>query len=705
MTLDIRGSLKNTKPSRNRYVVFEELLSNALDSYLVRKTASGNIEPFEAKFEIALQSLNLFGDDFSACIRCSDNGAGMGKEQMAAFVTKDTSYKDDLAVPGIGKCKGTGRIQFFLHYEQVSIESVFEEEGRQYKVTAEYNAPRKLFSLEDFDVAATEGQSIGTTITLDRLRPEIKEPVYDTSDISQFFSADILRSHLFGAFVHRLVGLSETLGEFKIAIRSDIAGATEERAIIQSDLPNPDNIYPLKVFVKDPDTGEDTEDFRDISVAHYTLPVTEFDLKKNMIALCAKQTPVLEVTGKFLRTRAIESAPVNGNYHILLIEGAVFDDNVNENRDGFLGIPETPDSSGFLDTEKVSFDDVYKTIEPLVVRLLSPPTWTREQVVEEMASDFGLSEEMITDTVTRIQFGETAKDVAVRVLEKHQKKVIDTTEEILTMKSEILHLDPATPEFRDRVNDLAWKVTSAIDEIDKTNLSQLVVRRSAIIDILAHAKDLELTAQASESGARRRDESILHNIFFPRFTDSTETKDHDVWLLSEEYQYFDYITSDKQLSSMRLEGQVPLFDADVDEVLEAAFESTNSQFGGKRPDIALFTKEGAAVIVEFKAPGVGMQEHQNDLVEYANILCAKSNGQINRFYGYLVGNTIEPMRVFGWERFAKGGGYFRTADLKEPNTGHTIGQLYSEMLKYDDIVDRARTRIRAYRERLGLRSA
>lgn len=37
MTLDIRGSLKNTKLSSNAYVVFEELLSNAIDSYLIRK--------------------------------------------------------------------------------------------------------------------------------------------------------------------------------------------------------------------------------------------------------------------------------------------------------------------------------------------------------------------------------------------------------------------------------------------------------------------------------------------------------------------------------------------------------------------------------------------------------------------------------------------------------------------------------------------
>lgn len=32
MTLDIRGSIKNTKLSLNQYVVFEELIANAIDA-------------------------------------------------------------------------------------------------------------------------------------------------------------------------------------------------------------------------------------------------------------------------------------------------------------------------------------------------------------------------------------------------------------------------------------------------------------------------------------------------------------------------------------------------------------------------------------------------------------------------------------------------------------------------------------------------
>ena len=35
MTLDIRGSLKNTKISSNKYIVIEELISNSIDAFLI----------------------------------------------------------------------------------------------------------------------------------------------------------------------------------------------------------------------------------------------------------------------------------------------------------------------------------------------------------------------------------------------------------------------------------------------------------------------------------------------------------------------------------------------------------------------------------------------------------------------------------------------------------------------------------------------
>jgi hypothetical protein len=54
----------------------------------------------------------------------------------------------------------------------------------------------------------------------------------------------------------------------------------------------------------------------------------------------------------------------------------------------------------------------------------------------------------------------------------------------------------------------------------------------------------------------------------------------------------------------------------------------------------------------------------------------------------------------GWTRFPQGEGYFRSTSVADPETDRGIGELYSEIMMFDDVVDRARKRISAYRDRL-----
>src|SRR4051812_39521266 len=74
MTLDIRGSLKNTKLSSNRYVVFEELISNAIDSYLIRKHDDPSAPSLRIGVEVEFSAANLLEDQEAMAISCTDNG-------------------------------------------------------------------------------------------------------------------------------------------------------------------------------------------------------------------------------------------------------------------------------------------------------------------------------------------------------------------------------------------------------------------------------------------------------------------------------------------------------------------------------------------------------------------------------------------------------------------------------------------------------
>jgi sensor histidine kinase regulating citrate/malate metabolism len=125
MTLDIRGSLKNTKISSDGYVVLEELISNSIDAFLIRQHQDPAERSLEVSIEVDINTSGLLGDGTDVAITCTDNGCGFGNDQTDAFLTKDTSYKDDLAIAGIGKCRGAGRIQYFHHFERAGIRSTY----------------------------------------------------------------------------------------------------------------------------------------------------------------------------------------------------------------------------------------------------------------------------------------------------------------------------------------------------------------------------------------------------------------------------------------------------------------------------------------------------------------------------------------------------------------------------------------------------
>lgn len=239
-------------------------------------------------------------------------------------------------------------------------------------------------------------------------------------------------------------------------------------------------------------------------------------------------------------------------------------------------------------------------------------------------------------------------------------------------------------------------------KMDMANLSQLVVRRSSMLEVLQRAVDSALSCQTISSG-RREPEKIIHNVFFPTGKDSDDAIDHDIWILNEEYHYFDHIASDKSLASIPWSENQNLFDEDVDESLEALFAKNNTNHRLKRPDIAIFNQEGSAIIIEFKAPNVQLQEHIQDLAQYSRLLAAKSGGKIKKFFGYLIGSCMDETRMpLNYTRFPSGSGYFATDRIVDPQTGTQYGELYSEVLFYDQFIERASRRLRVFKEKLGM---
>lgn len=700
MTLDIRGALKNTRRSKSLHVVFEELLSNAIDSYLIRGAGTAPADALRVEFLLDFKRQDEDEECNDLRLVCLDNGAGFGRSETKAFVTKDTSFKDDLTIPGIGHCKGTGRVQFFHFFKKLSINSRFLENGEIFERTVFLDESDKELDESDFRVSQVSGGDLSTRVILEGIRAHVFEQLSSSANLEDDLSPAKLKQHLLVTFLHRLVGIKEYIGEFSIKISASSDSAEfPVQEINLSDLPEAASSPTVEIPYNIPNSSAlpKTEVFQ---ITHYKIDKAEYDLPSNIIALSAKSSPVEIITRRYLKINEIENRAIDGCYHLLFVEAEYLDRHVNDQRDGF-DIVEGSDGSGFLWDDELTKEEIYSALDPEIEKLITPPSWKKESIIESVSEKYGISQTMIADTGVRIRFGDTDEAVTKRVLAKYQERIVQDTSAIFELKQKIAELSPDGPEFREQINELAWKYTASIKSIDMSNLSQLVVRRAAVIEILQLAITKRLVVQQNVEG-KRKDERLIHSIFFPMGKDTDETDEHDIWLLSEEYQYFEYISSDKALSSMELSVGDPLFESDVDEKLAQIFAQNSSNNERKRPDIAIFSQEGSVIIVEFKAPGVSLDDHVNDLMEYAQLLAAKSKGRLRKFYGYLIGDTVNPNRLRGYERFPNGHGYFSTEPLIEHQTREPLGELYSEILYYGDIVEKAEKRLQVYKDRLNV---
>ncbi|TXI83084.1 MAG: hypothetical protein E6Q40_11610 [Cupriavidus sp.] len=423
------------------------------------------------------------------------------------------------------------------------------------------------------------------------------------------------------------------------------------------------------------------------------------------MAFCAKSSPVSDITSYYLRSKTEQNNPVGGFHHIVLIESDFLDQRVNEHRDDFEDIPKELDVGGLFPSGRVSYQTIHAAIDPVIEAMVVPGDWNKEEVIKDLADQYGVTEAMLADTSTRVVYGEPAHKIVGRVLKKYQEQIIDETAEIYRLKEEIVAAEPDSPDFRRKIHELSWKYTASLKSFDMANLSQLIVRRACIVKVLelACAQELAVQTNGVADGARRKDEQLIHNIFFPMRRDSTEVTDHDIWLLSEEYHYYDYIASDMPLANIAWNDSEKVFESDIDEEFKKLLARRAEDNKGKRPDIALFSKEGSAIIVEFKAPGVSMDDHVGDLNQYAHLMAAKSGGKLRRFYCYLIGDTLDPLRLgTNWTPFPTGKGWFQSGELKDPGTRAGLGETYFEILYFEDVVDRAKKRIGVYQDKLKL---
>ena len=202
-------------------------------------------------------------------------------------------------------------------------------------------------------------------------------------------------------------------------------------------------------------------------------------------------------------------------------------------------------------------------------------------------------------------------------------------------------------------------------------------------------------------------EDLLHNLIFQQH--SKNTHDSDLWLLDDQCLFFSG-SSEGQLNTIEVNGvkllKTKLTQEEIDYKRRNGLDGEVIDAGIRRPDVLLYPEEGKCIIIEFKAPNVEVSKHLDQINRYAMMInnLSDESFHLHAFYGYLIGENIN------YDYIQEANSAFKeAANLKyiyRPNYNipgrfkRNNGDLYTEIIKYSDILKRAQLRNKIFMEKL-----
>ena len=699
-----RGELNTIKKKKEVWLQpIYEALTNAWEAILERFGQEG-LSQGEITIEVQLlEQGSLVAEnnrvyEFSEITLC-DNGIGLTDSCFERLV----NLRDDTKR---FSNKGTGRIQYIHYFDTTILDSIFEKEGQfgRRVVTLSKNslflAQNAILRL-DLDETVTSG-SIGTKVVFKSPLEEGDAKLFASVD-SQALKKEIIR--------HFLVLFSDNRENLpKIHISRFVAGNLLDSAeISSSDIPEPDKKDTVLVNYSVLDARnkikqlDKTEEFVLRSFVY-----SEYDLDKNSIFLVskgqlAKSIPIGDLQDK---------ETINGRRYMFFLSGEYIDNNDSDNR-GELRLVSAKDlkkqeGNQMFDDEVVLLDDIKDATNAKIVDLykeIEAKNIETQKKIEVLQDMFLLDPKLIDTFRHKIKNTDTDEQILAKI---YQTDAQLKAEQDAKIKQQIEEIDALLPTDSDYQEKICAKVKDLVLTLPLQNrmvLAQYIARRKIVLELFDKILSRELK-NLKEGG--RIDEDVLHNLIFQQT--STNPEQSDLWLINEEFVYFKGV-SEKKFTQIEYDG-VKIFDKPLSEEDESYLNSLGEKRLNKRPDILLFPEEGKVIIIEFKAPDVNVSEHLTQIESYASLLLnyTRDDLHLRRFYGYLIGESIQDRdvrgRVSSYEYAAKFGYWFKPSE-KVVNFSNESdpGYIYTEIMSYSSLLQRAKLRNKMFIDKLESKEA
>lgn len=683
--LSFDGVLHDIKKSKTALQPLFEAFTNALEAIKIRQNSDNR---FKGEIYIKIntsETTTLIPEFISLSI--TDNGIGFNDDEFNRFNT----YK--LTNKGF-KNLGSGRIQYVHYFATTTVNSVYKQEDSFYE--REFIVSKKNDFLKQNAIVKhkysrkSEANQSSTTLTFSGL--------LEKSSIYKELNDKILKARILERYIHYFCYNKNRLP--KIIIEFFVQSELKSKSTISiSDIPNVDKAQTISLkYSKKNNSGiEKINKTENFTIDAFKIPKAL--LKENKLNLVSKGE-VIEESDITLDSLAATDN-INGNKYLFLISSEYIDSR-DTNVRGLLNIP-TRDSFEkelFVNDEEILIEDIQEQVNQCI-NSMYPEI---EEVQQEHFNSLNKLKEMFLlddDTAKdiHISINDTETDILKKFYEAEAKKIAVIDASIKESMDNLDKLDTRSHDYEEKLEQEINKLVKTIPLQNKKTLTHYVARRKLVLDLLDKILNRKLKVQESKENY---DEALIHNLLFPK--GSTNTANSDLWIINEDFIYFKG-SSEKQLSKLEIDGE-KVFKTKFSEEEERYLTSLGENRKIKRPDVLLFPEEGKCIIIEFKAPHVNASEHLTQIDRYANLIrnYTEEKFQITTFYGYLLGENIEVRDVLGtvsrFENSYQFGYLYRPSENVIGFDGRTNGSIYTEVIRYSTLLERAQQRNKIFIEKL-----
>jgi hypothetical protein len=679
------GTLPKIKKATDQLQPIYEAFTNSLESIRLLKD---NKSRSKISLNICFKK-NMFSTLEFDSIQIEDSGLGFTDKEFERLLNLNDTGK------GFSN-KGSGRVQYIHFFEKVECESIFRDDN------SKTGFKKRKFTLSKSE-AFLKSNAIVRHDSLDDI--EAKNPItsvrfnapLNKNDLDYFESLSIsdLKESLINRYLANFCENKDSLPE--IVINKVVNEIIEEKLIIEKqDIPAVDK--ELDIFINysrisnDRKTIEKSAKTEKLNLKGFK--ISKDKLQKNGIKLTSKGEIAKDIK---LETLLVDDY-IDGNRYLFLVSGDYINSKDTDTR-GTLNIPTLEEfkksmspASDLFAQEEILIDEIKDVANDTILKMydeIRERTKQKDIEVEKLQRMFLLNP--ITIKEAKIKLNDTDEEILEKIYKVDAKVIAKKDAEIKKRVDSLDSLNPNEKNFQEKFTEEVTELTKAIPLQNRTELTHYVARRKLVLDLLDKILKRKLTVQNGNKS--KLDEALIHNLLFQKGSDKPENS--DLWIINEDFIYFSG-SSEKRLNKLEIDGK-KVFKNSFSEEEEKHLMSLGENRKIKRPDVLLFPSEGKCIILEFKAPEANVSDHLVQINKYASLIRNYTNDefQLTTFYGYLIGESIEARDVLG----AVGNfehsyhlDYFFKPSEKVYGFDKSDGSIYTEVIKYSTLLERARKR-------------